>query len=86
MRQRTYCGNQPQVPVGYDRVGTPYQCLRKGYGVCLYSGRLGENRRENVSAAGIWITRILLIVGIVAIIGLFLAFLIAIFVLVVKKS
>lgn len=29
------------LPPGYDRKGLPYQCLKKGYGACLYAGRLG---------------------------------------------
>ena len=42
MQQKVYCGNQPQAPQGYDRIGRPFQCLRKGYGVCLYNGRQGQ--------------------------------------------
>lgn len=28
-----YCGTRVPIPAGYDRNGTPYECLRKGVGV-----------------------------------------------------
>lgn len=30
-----------QLPDGYDRFAIPFQCLRKGYGACLYANRRG---------------------------------------------
>jgi hypothetical protein len=30
-----YCGNELELPYGYDAFGTVYQCLRKGYGAAL---------------------------------------------------
>lgn len=32
---RLYCGKGP-LPPGYDRQGHPSECLRKGFGTCLY--------------------------------------------------
>lgn len=43
-QEKFYCGLQQQLPDGYDRYGNRYQCLRKGYGACLYSGKLGNGR------------------------------------------
>lgn len=40
-RPKIYCGMQPVLPDGYDRHGLNYECLRKGYGACLYHGKLG---------------------------------------------
>ena len=34
----TYCGTS-QLPAGYDRYGTVYECLKKGIGVGLYQER-----------------------------------------------
>ena len=31
-RPRIYCGNNQIIPEGYDEMGTPYLCLRKGVG------------------------------------------------------
>lgn len=36
-----YCGPGNIRPNGYDRLGTPYECLRKGVGV----GKFSERRR-----------------------------------------
>lgn len=30
------------LPEGYDRFAVPYQCLKKGYGACLYANRRGR--------------------------------------------
>jgi hypothetical protein len=40
-REKIYCGNNQALPEEYDRFGLPFECLRKGYGACLYAGRLG---------------------------------------------
>lgn len=32
-QQRVYCGTRDPLPLGYERIGTPYECLRKGVGV-----------------------------------------------------
>lgn len=49
---RVYCGTKQQAPDGYDRIGTPFQCLRKGYGVCLYSGKKGTGQRRPQNIGG----------------------------------
>ena len=36
-RPKIYCGNDAMLPDGYARYGTLAECLRKGYGACLYS-------------------------------------------------
>lgn len=41
MRQKVYCGMKPVLPEGYDRFAIPYQCLKKGYGACLYANKRG---------------------------------------------
>lgn len=40
-KQKVYCGKQPILPDGYDRFAIPYQCLKKGFGACLYAGKRG---------------------------------------------
>ena len=35
-RPKIYCGNQEQKPNGYDKLGTRYDCLRKGFGAAMY--------------------------------------------------
>jgi hypothetical protein len=40
-RQVIYCGLKNPIPQGYDRLGTTYECLKKGYGACLYNGKCG---------------------------------------------
>lgn len=40
-KQKVYCGMKQVLPEGYDRFAIPYQCLKKGYGACLYAGRRG---------------------------------------------
>lgn len=35
-RKRIYCGNDPGLPAGYDKKGTPYECLKKGVGVGIF--------------------------------------------------
>lgn len=44
-RQKVYCGTKQILPEGYARFARRFQCLRKGYGACLYAGRLGRGRR-----------------------------------------
>lgn len=48
MQPRIYCGMRNPLPQGYDRYGLRYQCLRKGYGACLYHGRLGHGIRRRL--------------------------------------
>lgn len=43
-KQKVYCGMKQQLPQGYNRFAIPYQCLKKGYGACLYANRRGECR------------------------------------------
>ena len=33
---KVYCGKRNPIPPEYDRVGEPFECLRKGVGVGLY--------------------------------------------------
>lgn len=40
-KQKVYCGMKQVLPDGYDRFAIPYQCLKKGYGACLYAGKKG---------------------------------------------
>jgi len=46
-RPRFYCGLKQILPEGYARFGLPYECMKKGYGACLYHGRLGAGRNNN---------------------------------------
>jgi hypothetical protein len=32
-----YCGNKKKHPTGYSRVGTRYECMKKGFGAGSYS-------------------------------------------------
>jgi hypothetical protein len=43
-KQRKYCGKKEELPIGYDRPGTRYECLRKGIGVGLNMDRERKNR------------------------------------------
>lgn len=40
-KQKVYCGLKQQLPDGYTRFANRFQCLKKGYGACLYAGRMG---------------------------------------------
>jgi hypothetical protein len=42
MPPKKYCGNSNILPDGYDEFGDLFDCLRKGYGICKYSGKLGS--------------------------------------------
>lgn len=42
MRQKVYCGTKEVLPEGYARFANRFQCLKKGYGACLYAGRRGR--------------------------------------------
>ena len=42
MRQKVYCGTKQALPDGYARFANRYECLKKGYGACLYAGRRGR--------------------------------------------
>lgn len=50
-QQKKYCGDKQQLPQGYTSFDTRYNCLRRGFGACLYSGnkgtRIGNNNRRN---------------------------------------
>ena len=64
-RPRIYCGLKPDLPEGYHRFGLLFECLKKGYGACLYHGRLGQglNRpRFRFFRLGWWIPILLLLV------------------------
>lgn len=49
MPEKTYCGTKQVLPQGYDRFALPMQCLRKGYGACLYANRRGTGQRREQS-------------------------------------
>lgn len=45
-KQKVYCGMKQILPDGYDRFAIPYQCLKKGYGACLYANKKGTKYQE----------------------------------------
>jgi hypothetical protein len=45
-KQKVYCGMKQVLPDGYDRFAIPYQCLKKGYGACLYANKKGTCARQ----------------------------------------
>lgn len=45
-KEKIYCGTQQPLPPTYDRKGHPYECLRKGYGVCLYNPRRRKVKKD----------------------------------------
>lgn len=55
-----------QLPDGYDRFAIPFQCLRKGYGACLYANRHGAGAirppRQPVQDRTLWVVILLLLV------------------------
>jgi len=36
-RPKIYCGNKDEIPPGYTRKGTRNECLKRGFGRCLYT-------------------------------------------------
>lgn len=46
---KIFCGNGDIVPAGYDRLGTRYQCLQKGFGAGLYKSSGLQSRRDTSS-------------------------------------
>lgn len=45
-KQKVYCGMKQVLPDGYDRFAIPYQCLKKGYGACLYANKRGSRNNN----------------------------------------
>lgn len=45
-KERIYCGKSGILPPGYDRFGTPFECLRKGYGAGIHAPEY--RRREAI--------------------------------------
>ena len=41
--RKMYCGTQSTVPKNYSRKGTPYECLKKGFGIADW-----EHRKKNL--------------------------------------
>lgn len=41
-RPKIYCGPRQRAPPGYDRVGNNVECMKRGFGICLYSGKCGS--------------------------------------------
>ena len=44
-KQRIYCGEEEELPKGYARNGTRFECLKKGYGSALIYST--EEQRKN---------------------------------------
>jgi hypothetical protein len=40
-KYKVYCGKKDALPLGYDRFGERYECLKKGFGV----GSVVENKK-----------------------------------------
>lgn len=38
---KKYCGNDANLPEGYNEFGNLFECTRKGFGICKYTGKLG---------------------------------------------
>lgn len=68
-----------QLPDGYNRFALRYQCLRKGYGACLYANRYGRGRQYQEHFFHREINKILLMLFLVLIFVVFLYFLYKIF-------
>lgn len=43
-KPRLYCGNKDSLPSGYDDFGSPYDCLRKGFGAGKASCENGSKK------------------------------------------
>ena len=41
MPVKKYCGNDANLPEGYNEFGDLFECTRKGFGICKYTGKLG---------------------------------------------
>jgi len=48
MPVKKYCGNSETLPDGYDEFATIFECMKRGFGVCKYSGKLGSKHAESV--------------------------------------
>jgi len=53
---KKYCGNSEELPDGYDRYGTRYECMKIGVGVGLYV--IPEQKRRKAAAARHPITKV----------------------------
>lgn len=40
--QKKYCGLKEPLPQGYTRYGNRYECMKTGYGICLYGNKKGQ--------------------------------------------
>ena len=67
-RVKFYCGLKEILPPGYQRFGVPYECMKKGFGACLYAGRLGE-KRSLFRGINRWLLVIIGILVVVALLG-----------------
>ncbi len=47
-RPRLYCGNAQNLPDGYTRMGTRFECLKKGYGAAMVYST--DQQRRNAVA------------------------------------
>ncbi len=47
-RPKLYCGNSDNLPEGYTRNGTRFECLKKGYGAALVYST--DQQRRNAVA------------------------------------
>lgn len=63
MSGRKYCGTKPELPQGYTRKGTPYECLRAGIaiGSQLNKEKIRKDLKEQISRQieerGMWVLR-----------------------------
>lgn len=48
MPVKKYCGNSETLPDGYDEFATIFECMKRGFGVCKYSGKLGYKHAESI--------------------------------------
>ena len=67
-REKIYCGLKPILPDGYARFGLAFECLKKGYGACLYTGKLGS-KRTLFSGINRWLIVILVLLLLFAVLG-----------------
>jgi len=47
MSVRIYCGKSNQVPQGYGRIGTPFECMRCGFGAAMRKYRWTDADQTN---------------------------------------
>lgn len=66
--EKIYCGLKPILPEGYARFGLAFECLKKGYGACLYADKLGS-KRNLFRGINRWLLVILVLLLLFAVLG-----------------